>query len=344
MFVQSIARSSATPLTFLRVILVWGACFIVTFAMMASQAHGATISTDPTFLLPNSATNDPVVFPTERPVAPGFRLRGSYFDAAGNPVSQDTGSVYTSAPGSLTWGPAGSQSTVYADPASFDARSKFVASTDGSLNKFTFGSAQVWNWYILTGNPGAVTLAVDILIQGQAFANNGPGGNASAIFGTSLGFLSSPSDLIQDYAIALTGAVNWTAGFSTNNTVDVDVLWEDIGSTTHDVNYVVRSQPFTATVGVPFRLSLISSTQGFAGPGAWGEAWADFYDPRIVTSFDFPTVLQLSPDGFSVVLDGGTYSTLSTEGYSIAQIPEPGTLALLGLGLAGLAASRRREQ
>ena len=327
-------------------------CLLVAILFLPYKPVSADpIVGDPTFLLPNSATNNPLPYGNAKPVANGYSFSSMYLDSAGVAVWNITGEVYTNAPGSLSWGPANSYSNLYADPGSFEAKAEFKAWTDGSQNYQGSGTSRAFNWFVLAGNPGdKVTLAADILIQGKAYANNGDTGNAGTIFGTRLGFLSSPADLDQDWVTSLTGAVNYTREFNEINTVDVDVLW-DKGNVSQEVNYIIRSQPFTVTVGVPFRLFLQSNTQGWAGPtsdpedipSGWGNAWSDFYDPRLVTSADFTNISQLTPDGFAVVLGGGQYSTLGEEGYSIAPIPEPATMLLLGSGLIGLAGYGRRK-
>ena len=330
-------------------------CLLVAFLFLPySPAHAVPFSADPTFVLPNHATNTPATFDSKRPLANGYALRSLYYDKASDSnLVSETGVVLTHSPGSLSWGIPNSHSALYADPGAFETKVYTEAQTDGSENYFGFGSSQVWNWYVLTGDPGPVTLAVDILVQGEIFANHATGGNAAAIVTQSLGVLSNPDDLTLDYAMVFNGTVGWGAGLVRNNTVTVPntvtdavgtYVWWDIGEEVHELDYIIRSQPFTVTVGEPFRLSLLSSTQAFAGPGGEGEAWADFFDPRLVTSYDFEDIAELTPDGFSLVVGDGQYSDPSLQGYSIAVVPEPSALILLGSGWIGLIGFRRRSR
>jgi len=338
-----------------------GGVFIALAALCClpiSSVHAGAV-TVPTLLLPNTSNNAEVNLGT-RPVTDGYALRAIYTD--GNGVNQDstTGAVYGPGPASLTAAKPGSNnstSTVTANPASFDVTSKSRAYAPGSGEaNFTFGSAQTWNWYVLSGSPGTVSLSVDILMQGRLFANRDAGGYAVAIFGQSLGFLSDPGDTQMDYAMVFNGTIGWGAGLVRNNTVTVantittpDVgtyLYWDLSDQVQEVNYIVRSQSFTVTVGTPFRLSLLSSTQTFAGEqddpvGTVSEAWADFSDPRLVTSVDFASIGGLTPSGFSVVLGNGEYTDPGTQGLSVQGIPEPSAAVLLLTGLMGLLGLRR---
>ncbi len=338
-----------------------GVCFaLVALCCLPASPVLAGPITDPTLVLPNNATNAPAILGT-RPVADGYALRAIYTDQAGNNQESLTGAVYGPGPASLTFGKPGSAnstSTVTANPGSFDVTSKSRAySPGGGEANFTFGSAQTWNWYVLSGTPGTVTLTADILMQGSLYANADSGSNAISIFGQSLGFLSDPGDTTMDYAMVFNGTIGWGAGLVRNNTVDVPgtitdavgtyVYW-DLSNQVQEVNYIIRSQPFTVTVGTPFRLSLLSSTQVFAGEqddpsGTISEAWADFSDPSLVTSQDFSDIVGLTPSGFSVVLNDGSFADPGTLGLSVRGIPEPPAALLLLTALMGLLGFRRER-
>ena len=283
----------------------------------------------PTSLLSNNNVAQ-TTFATARTVADGYSLKTQYILPDGNWVVQDTGAVYGSYTGSqLSTQDANNHSNAYVNTGTWDVRSESRAETDGSQNYHTVAISQAWKWFVLTGATGPVTLSADMLIQGEVFADNGDGGNAGSIFSQRLGFLSDPMDLGLDYVVNLTGAVNWTAGFSQPNTVDENVLW-GIGSQSHELNYMIRSQPFTVTPGVPFRLSAYSQSETFAGPGAWGLAWSDFDDPSI--------------QGIFVDLGGGNFVPIDQSGYSLHSVPEPTTMLLYGLGFAGAGLYRRARK
>ena len=229
-----------------------GVCFALAALIFLpySPVLAAPFTALPTLLYPNAATTAAVDLGT-RPVANGYSLSSQYYDQTNdsNNVSS-TGAVYGPGPASLTFGKgSNSTSTVTADPGSFDVTSKSSTYSpgDGERN-FAYGAAQTWNWFVLTGDPGTVTLTVDILMQGRLYANSDSGGYAVAIFGQSLGFLSDPRDTTLDYAMVFNGTIGWGAGLVRYNTVTVEntittpdvgtyVYWEQ-SNQVQQVNYI----------------------------------------------------------------------------------------------------------
>ncbi len=71
-----------------------------------------------------------------------------------------------------------------------------------------------------------------------------------------------------------------------------------------------------------------------------GTTFFGFYDPLGITSVTFLNMGTINPDGFR------TFTNYSWDNITTAtvQVPEPGTLALFGLGLFGMGLARRRKK
>jgi hypothetical protein len=165
----------------------------------------------------------------------------------------------------------------------------------------------------LTGSSAGLTLTGSVLSQVVGLGGNGPVSGDLGTLAFSTGVLLS-GNLATDAVFAAGGSFVITGNGS--NGVPDGVIFS--GTFTTTVTWAYAST-------LPDGSEVFDITGNISGPGSTAQIYS-----------------VISPDGFTTV--SGTLGSGNTIINNISTVPEPGTIGLIGIGLAGLAATVRRKK
>jgi hypothetical protein len=239
---------------------------------------------------------------------------------------------YTDGP-KLFWGgytgdTAWNKVRLYADPSKLEARLLNDAWSKDGASSFVNNASGAVKWFVLKGAKSPVNLRADLLFQANMFGGSGQGGTAQATFIHFLIFTPSPSATSRFRPLVISGASGGICEPVGYVLTSPGFCYSPDGQP-HIINNAIRSNPFTVMPDTPFQLQLSLNGSAFTASvaGIQSRATANFYDPKLATSFDFPDIPQLTPEGFVVDLDGNPatqdVATLSSLNYKVLPITMP---------------------
>lgn len=200
-----------------------------------------------------------------------------------------------------------------------------------------------------TGTASAATITFEGMVRQGTFVNYMPGTtlNPTPEFAfTTSGGVTAVADSAALAAIP-NYSVNGTAFLAMS--LGASALMTSTSNSLFSVNSIdLANLLYTGDPDNPAADIMTATLIGTYGKGGTVMQSYDFQNNNIVTTMDFATVALtgfVDLTSFAIIASGPSFG-LSVDNIVIneTQVPEPGMLAMLSLGLAGIAAARRRKR